>query len=229
MIWTLLPQRACAACEHQEATACEHEQPGRVDDVGALPPVCPRPLVNTSSRPAHFFKLRRFPDSMIGTARERCSWCRAWSGGAGGGPLRRGRERQRAVRVGDAGILLDNVPRAARDPLGGEQALDADRAARVDAPGADAHLRTQNFWLAPVLGLSKDLSDRVYASTAMPSCRCRCAPGLTSSWAANRIPFYPHGGLLPTQHSPVRRPFIAKPIARLCCLSEVIKSLVLPR
>ena len=51
-----------------------------------------------------------------------------------------GRHRQRPVRVGDARVLLHGLVAPAQQELGGEQALDAHRAARVDAPRADAHL-----------------------------------------------------------------------------------------
>ncbi len=52
-----------------------------------------------------------------------------------------GRHRQRPVRVGDARVFLHGLVAPAQQELGGEQALDAHRAARVDAPRADAHLQ----------------------------------------------------------------------------------------
>lgn len=49
-------------------------------------------------------------------------------------------ERQRPVRVLDALVVVDDVARAAGNPLGREQALHAHRASRMDAASADAHL-----------------------------------------------------------------------------------------
>ena len=49
---------------------------------------------------------------------------------------------QRPMRVLEALVVVDDVSRAAGNPLGGEQAFHAHWAARMDAPCADAHLRT---------------------------------------------------------------------------------------
>ena len=63
---------------------------------------------------------------------------------------------QRPMRVLEALVVVDDVSRAAGNPLGGEQAFHAHWAARMDAPCADAHLRaawiqlTQCLIMAPM-------------------------------------------------------------------------------
>jgi hypothetical protein len=52
-------------------------------------------------------------------------------------------QRQRLVQILDMRVLLDGVPMSAHEPLGGQQALDADRAPRVDAGGGNADLRPE--------------------------------------------------------------------------------------
>ena len=110
---------------------------------------------------------------------------------------------QRPMRVLEALVVVDDVSGAPGNPFGGEQAFHAHRAARMDAPCADAHLRAAWIQLTQWLNLALMTSvpgwrmhQRSHTACAAPTCNTEDTPQHSNFCCCRFEPYWSTKGFM---------------------------------